>query len=760
MIKTKINRLIWKLGQNFGLVLMIISFVSFFIIFLQIIGINDLLHANKLIFLEIVLNGFNFVSTAYVLLLLPSYPIYFLSEKFECFNSLEKIGLTIITNLSIYILAGVFGQYLTIPLIPLYFFSITFCLYMIFIINSVILTKKVAPVHDLQTKMKKIEKEVFISNFSIRKLLKKYISLNQLLLIIFIFLFILLDFVRDSYFVGTDPWIHLSIIRGAIETAQLPMEEYYGAMGLHVFSLVFTYFSGIDLMLIPRVYLLYSFPISGLIIYCLFKRIFKNTNLAVIGVFILTFSSLGFMYMMYQYWPSGLALLQMLMIFLILYIRQRIFIKELPPSKEKTRAGIFQSFIPIILIFTSSLITHSLITMIILISYLWIYVVFFVVNFRRGVDLFLLLGLVGIFMVFLLFGINTGHFRVFNYIIDAYPPLLIILGLLGGASLLILPLWFFKKHTTFSKNIYEQVISGKRRNFFTRLSDKHLFLGVSIFGIIFSISFFIINLLVLNADISFVLVGFELILFILFSLFGIGVFQYKPRGKSLWLWFLALAFLVLAGILFNSLTETLNFFTRIFYISSIIIVIGFVSYLHKLIQNGLIKDWKAKIFIAFIVSYSLIASFIDINNSVDFFSFKNHEIDTIDWYSSYTSNKNVIIAEYGWEHVFVYYNYPFGSTNVSFKGIHVYIYADNIYMLPSNHVLENGTNILRQIKMQNPGSNVYLLLSDYYLLPSGSSLFGRLDSDQVEAYYNLDYLNRIFSAKLESGEDQPIYWVI
>jgi hypothetical protein len=120
----------------------------------------------------------------------------------------------------------------------------------------------------------------------------------------------------------------------------------------------------------------------------------------------------------------------------------------------------------------------------------------------------------------------------------------------------------------------------------------------------------------------------------------------------------------------------------------------------------------------------------------------------------------VIIAEYGWEHVFVYYDYPFESNNVSFKEIFVYIYADNQYMYPSNHILPNGTNILRQLKKQNPGSNVYLFLSNYYLLPSGSSLFGRLSTKQVAAYYNLTYLNRIFSAKLETGEELPIYWVI
>ena len=759
-VEAKTNKLIWFLGRNFNLVLILLSYFSLLIIFLQIIGIGNLLQADDLIILEHAFNSLNLACTAFVLLFLPSYPIFFFIAKYSGFRFLEKISLTIITNLSFYIISGIIGQNLGAPLVPTYFFLFTLYLYSGLMVASFFLGSRFMQVSGMQAKMREINQEQFISTFSIKNLLKKYFSLNHLLLILFIFLFIILDFVRGGFFVGTDPWIHLSIIKSATITYKLPMDEYYGAMGLHVFSLVFYYFTGMDLLLIPRIYLFYSFPISGLILYCLFKRIFKSKNLAILGVFILTFSSLGFTYMMYQYWPSGLTLLQMLMVFLILYIRQPIYIGEKPPTKLAIRQQTLEHYVPIILIFTSSLITHSLITMIILISYLWIYLVFFVVNFRRGFDLFLLLGLVGIFLAFLLSGKNTGHFRVFNYIFNAYPLFIIILGLLGGAALLLLPLWFFKKHTSFSKGKYGLIISGKKRDLFTRISDKHLFLGVSILGIIFAISYFVMNLIVLNADISFVLVGFELILIILFSLFGIGIFQYKPRGKSLWLWLLALVFLVLAGILFNSLTETLNFFTRIFYISSVAIVIGFVSYIYKLIHNGVIRDWKAKIFIGFIVSYSLIASFIDLNNSVEFFSLKNYEVDAIKWYSNYTSNKSVIIAEYGWEHVFVYYDYPFGSSNDSFKSIFVYVYDNNQYMSPADHVLKNGTNILTQLKKQNPGSNVYLFLSNYYLLPSGSSLFGRLTNEQVAAYYNLTYLNRIFSVKLETGEDLPIYWVI
>jgi len=80
-------------------------------------------------------------------------------------------------------------------------------------------------------------------------------------------------------------------------------------------------------------------------------------------------------------------------------------------------------------------------------------------------------------------------------------------------------------------------------------------------------------------------------------------------------------------------------------------------------------------------------------------------------------------------------------------------------MHPNNHILSNGINILTEMK-KDTEMDIYLLLSDYYLITSGSSLFGELTPEEIEVYYNLNYLNRIFSAKSENGENTPIYWVI
>jgi len=42
-----------------------------------------------------------------------------------------------------------------------------------------------------------------------------------------------------------------------------------------------------------------------------------------------------------------------------------------------------------------------------------------------------------------------------------------------------------------------------------------------------------------------------------------------------------------------------------------------------------------------------------------------------------------------------------------------------------------------------------------FYLPSSWKFFDQLNEEELEAYYNLEYLNIIFSAKGEDGEETP-----
>ena len=299
VIKIRLNKILFFLSLRFNLFFIILSFLTFLSVFLQINGIlGDLF------------NGLNLISVIFILLFLPSYPIYFFIFKFENLNLVERICLTIVTNLSIYILQGFIGHSLKIPLTPLFFLSLTFYLFIILIGSTIIIQIKKNTISSFIKSKTDIDKERFYTDFSILKFIKDILSINGILLIIFILMYISSDLLRSGYFFGLDPWLHISIIRYITETYQLPAGEYFGAMGLHIFSVVFHYFSGISAINIPRASLFYTFPVSSLIVYCLLKRVFKRKNFAIFGVYLLTFSSLGFSNLMYQYWPSGLTYIQ------------------------------------------------------------------------------------------------------------------------------------------------------------------------------------------------------------------------------------------------------------------------------------------------------------------------------------------------------------------------------------------------------------------------------------------------------------------
>ncbi len=749
VIKIRLNKILFFFSLRFNLFFIILSFLTFLSVFLQINGIlGDLF------------NGLNLISVIFILLFLPSYPIYFFIFKFENLNLIERLCLTIVTNLSIYILQGFIGNSLKIPLTPLFFLSLTFYLFIILIGSTIIIQIKKNTILSFIKSKTDIDKERFYTDFSILKFIKDILSMNGILLIIFILMFISSDFLKSGYFFGLDPWLHISIVRYITETYQLPAGDYFGAMGLHIFSVVFHYFSGISAINIPRASLFYTFPVSSLIVYCLLKRVFKRKNFAIFGVYLLTFSSLGFSNLMYQYWPSGLTYIQGLMIFLLLFIRLQAFIKERPPNRKDIFVDIFKTYIPVILIFISALITHSLITIIILISFVWIYLIYFCINVRRGFDFFLLLGLMGIVLLFYNLNISTGHLRVFDRL-SSFPIQYIVLGLIAGSSVIVLYILYTRKDIEFTTGRYKLVTFGKMKRFYKIIEDRFLIPILITLVTLFIIIFIITNSIWFNVKLFFIFVGIEYVLYIAIAFWGFGVFRYKPRGRALRLWAMVLSYLIFAGIIFDAFTDTLHFYTRIFYIASVVIVIGFISYFQKLMKLGGRNETKSIVLMILIVSFSLFASFTSLSVSMGIYTLKRREVSTIQWYSNYTTGINTIIGENGWDHVFVYYNYPFDnqSYDLSFKEIQNFISANDSLMHPTNHILSDGTNILTEMK-KDTEMDIYLLLSDYYLISSGSSLFGELTPKEIEQYYNLNYLNRIFSAKSENGEDMPIYWVI
>ncbi len=757
--KIRINHFLFYLRYRDRFIVFILSILSLSFILLNLI---DVFHN----FLDVIVLGVLIqicilFSTIFTLLILPTYPIYFIIFKKMDFNSIEKLSLTIVSNLSFYIIGGFVGFFIGFPITGLYFFLIVFISYFLIIIYILITVYKKKVLDFFKPKELEINDQHLYENFSIVQYLKDLISINDILLITFISLTLILYMVSVPLFIGTDPWLHISIIKQISVVNYLPVNEYTGSFGLHIFGAVIHMFSGLDIVLIPRYFIFYTFPVSSLIVYNLFRRIFKNKNLALLGVYILNFSSLGFIILMYQFWPTSIAYIQGIFIFYLLYIRYKRFIQFERPTIEMLKADLLFSHITIILIFISSLLTHSLIILILLISYLLIYFVYFVKDPRRGLDFILLCVLVGIFLIFYSLNISMGYFKVFRSMFQL-PWYYLLSGALVLAVVILLFTLHERKALNFTKGRYKLIITGKKYSYYKTIEDKFIIPFIFGVGIFFTIIFVIVNLLFLKIGIFSIFSGFEILLFVSFGVWGLVLFQNKPKGKIFWIWALILVFILLTSLIFSLMINSFIHFSRIFYICSVLLVVGFISYIYKLIKTNSIKTLRVKFLIFFIIIFSIFATFNENRNAIEIFTLKNREISSVQWYSNYTSEKNVIIGEVGWNHLFIYYNFPFEDyeENQPLTSIQYFIPVNDTLMHPDNHVDEYGENILKQIKLHYNNSNAFLILADNYLLTEGFSFFGQLSNEEVAQYYNLDYLNRIFSVKNEKGESTSYYWVI
>jgi hypothetical protein len=152
---------------------------------------------------------------------------------------------------------------------------------------------------------------------------------------------------------------------------------------------------------------------------------------------------------------------------------------------------------------------------------------------------------------------------------------------------------------------------------------------------------------------------------------------------------------------------------------------------------------------------------MELFSSLDFFSINNNELTAVQWYLQNSDDRNLLVLEFGWNPVFLYYDYPYEEKNssLSITTTQDFITFNNILIVPDNHFYDNGTNVLKELK-EDRNMEVFILLTKNYLTTSEMEFFGELTEEQYESYYSLNYLNRIFSVNKENGESLPYYWVI
>ncbi|MHA1472604.1 MAG: hypothetical protein ACTSQW_05860, partial [Promethearchaeota archaeon] len=603
------------------------------------------------------------VSSIFIILFLPSYPIFFTFYKKIKFNALEKISLTIVMNLSFYIIIGYFGNGVGYALNMYFFFSILLSSYFGLLIIGYVIKKKIKTVNSLPSTSERTVSLDSYENFQVFRYIKNKISLNGILLIIFMVLLIIALLVNVEFIGGTDPWYHMLIIRIIVNANSLPLNEYFGAMGFHIFGAVLHLFSGIDLLLIPNSFILFTIPLTSLIVYNIMRRVFSNKNIAIFGIFILLITTLGFINLTFQYWPSSIVFIQGLTIFFLLYVRLRNFIKVERPTWKNILSSLPFNYLYISIVFIGLYLSHSLIALVFLISFTWIYLIYLTRDFKRGFDFILWVILFVLFLILFISNISTGHLIVF-YSIFTLPWIFLLFGAISIAVIGGILIFYLRSQIKFEDGRFNLILMGKKFKIYT-IIEKYFIPLVFVLTLILSIGFFIANLLWLHLNLITLFVGFEVIIVVIFAIWGLVIFQNKATGKPLFLWLLSFVFIILAGLLSDMLRGSLSFISRLFYLASPIIAIGFLSYLYKLIKTGKIRKLQIKLFFLIFVSFSSTVSYMELFSSIDFFSINNNELSAVQWYLHNTDERNLLVLEFGWNPVFLYYDYPYEEKNSS-----------------------------------------------------------------------------------------------
>ncbi|MBD3338483.1 MAG: hypothetical protein GF353_05220 [Candidatus Lokiarchaeota archaeon] len=616
---------------------------------------------------------------------------------------------------------------------------------------------------DYQTRSKNDQDEYFsdYKKFFTFNEVKQFLTSNNFLIVVFLLLICIFNVVRFTYFFGTDPWLHIFIAKSIVKMRYLPLGEYYGSIGLPLFTAVIHMFSGVDFILIPKYFVFYTILVSALVFYNILLRIFKNRNIAIFGVFLLEFSGLGFAYMMYQFWPAHIVFIQLLTIFLILYIRFQKFIKIERPSNSDIFSGMILTYSLIIFIFISALLTHILTALILLLCYIWIYLIYFSRDFKRGIDLLLLCGLFAIFGLFIVFGLSSEHFFFIDNGGNFYLSPLAIGALVGTGVIGAIIVWRFKKSILFSTGRFTKVILGLKSRFFKTIEDKIIlplaFLIIALLGIIY----FIGNMLIFNLPITSVFTTIEILILSSFAIWGLILFQKKPRGKPFLIWIVFFGFFLLAVFIFDLLITQSTYWARVFFMTPPLIVIGFTAYIYKLIKSKAITEKSKKIFVIFVIGFSLCTTYFHEFATVQYVSLTRRQVGGAQWYSEHTRDQNVIITEFGFNYMFYYYDYPYNEGDKDLQGRDIHEFEDTKnkeYFDPDEHV-DDEENELKELKEEEE-TDVVITLDDQYFLNKGWETYGYVSEDEMDEYYEKEYLNRIYSAKSEDGTENPYYWVI
>jgi len=190
-----------------------------------------------------------------------------------------------------------------------------------------------------------------------------------------------------------------------------------------------------------------------------------------------------------------------------------------------------------------------------------------------------------------------------------------------------------------------------------------------------------------------------------------------------------------------------------------LIVIGFIAYIYKLLKTNYMKKPLYKNFLLFLIFFSLITTYTHEFFTVQYVSLTRRQVGGAIWYSEHTEDRNVIVTEFGLNYMFMYYDYPYNQGDRTLRGRHIHHFVeardDDLFKIEE----DDNDEKLQELK-EDEGTDVVITPDDQYYLNNGWETYGYLSEEDKQDYYEAHYLNKIYSAKTESGEENSYYWVI
>jgi len=395
---SKLESFLLLIFRNFDLLVNLLFIFSSFLIFINFFAI----HLNSLFLL---------FPSLFLIYFAPGYQIFF--KFFEAkYSFIEKLTLTVLVGIIFNILIGIFAGHLGI-LITDYFYLISILITFYFFMFLYKFSRKT-------TFFKKYNLE------NTRELIPK----NLLLYIVFLLLFAIFSISRYPILFGDDSWFHLILTDEIIETGKIPFELYRGTNGLHLMGTVLHLFSGHPTIEIVRYFPIINFLISGLMGFVVFNKIFKNDQIGILGSFLLLISPFRFDIPQSQYVPTALGLVVFLFMMFFYIERIKNFTWEI---KQTVKIFLFIGLGFLTLIFISDISVLIFLGLFVFISFFFtildkkkiidfgffvflflIYGVYniigfqniiferFLVNISLPIYIYLILGAIGIFLIFLI----------------------------------------------------------------------------------------------------------------------------------------------------------------------------------------------------------------------------------------------------------------------------------------------------------------------------------------------------------------------